>query len=43
MHLLEVNLSAACQERHQSLTQMLEEMGHGIINILECKHPEKQI
>jgi hypothetical protein len=35
LHLLEVNLSAKCEERHPELTRMLEEMGHGLINILE--------
>ena len=37
MHLLEVNMAARCQERHPSLTAMLEDMGHGILNILEDK------
>lgn len=35
LHLLEVNLSAKCEERHPDLTRMLQEMAHGLINILE--------
>jgi hypothetical protein len=35
MYLLEINMSASCKERHPKLTTMLEEMGHGMLNILE--------
>jgi hypothetical protein len=35
LHLLEINLSAACEERHDGLSQMLSDLAHGMINILE--------
>ena len=33
-------MSASCKERHKRLTSMLEDMGHGILNILENKEGE---
>lgn len=35
VHLLEVNMSARCEERHPRLTAMLEDMAEGLLNILE--------
>ena len=35
LHLLEVNLSAACEERHEALTNMMADVAHGMLNILE--------
>ena len=35
MHLLEVNMAASCRERHAGLTEMLEEMGNGIVGMVE--------
>ena len=37
MWLLEVNLSAKCEERHPRLSAMLEQMGEGLLDILEKK------
>ena len=34
-------MSASCKERHGKLTTMLEEMGHGMMNILEKKEGEE--
>jgi hypothetical protein len=35
LHLLEVNLSARCEERHPSLIDMLDQMANGLMNILK--------
>lgn len=37
LHLLEINMSARCEERHPRLSSMLEAMGEGILSILEGK------
>lgn len=34
LHLLEINLSAKCDERHPKLSAMLEDMGGGLLNII---------
>ena len=37
LYLLEINMSARCEERHPRLSSMLEAMGEGILSILEDK------
>jgi hypothetical protein len=41
LYLLEVNLSAKCEERHPKLSTMLESMGEGILNII-LKNPDSK-
>lgn len=37
LHLLEINLSARCEERDARLTSMLEGLGEGLLDILDEK------